>query len=96
MWGIKPKNSYTEVHKKKVSHKEEYQPYTHTNDYNNNSHDRYHVERDTRFDPIDNQIPEKKLPWFIRTGWIIVIGLFTEGLYWIIGPIIRILWKKNH
>jgi len=50
--------------------------------------------RDPRFDPIDTS--QVKLPWYIRTGWIIVIGLFTEGLYWIIGPIIRIWWRKNH
>ncbi len=50
--------------------------------------------RDPRFDPIET--PEERLPWYIRTGWIIVIGLFTEGIYWIIGPIVRVWWKKNH
>lgn len=97
VWGIKPKNSYTEVEEKKEAPKEVHHTNWQTNEHHNgNSYDRSYVERDRRFDPIDTQIPEKKLPWYIRTGWIIVIGLFTEGIYWIIGPIIRIWWKKNH
>lgn len=33
----------------------------------------------------------KKLPWYLRTFWIIVLGFFTGGIYWIVGPIIRML-----
>ena len=35
------------------------------------------------------------LPWYLRTIWIIVLGIFTEGAYWIIGPIIRVIRKRR-
>ena len=97
VWGIKPKRTYTVAPERKNSQKGVHHSNRHADDYNtSSSYDESYDERDTRFDPIDNQILDQKLPWYIRTGWIIVIGLFTEGLYWIVGPIIRILWKKNH
>lgn len=37
-----------------------------------------------------------KLPWYYQVGWIVTIGLFTGGIYWIAGPILRILWKNKN
>ncbi len=36
------------------------------------------------------------LPWYCQTGWIILLGLVTGGLYWIAGPVLRVSWKKRH
>ena len=97
VWGIKPKTSSG------ISPKEEIKQVPNTSRQNNEFEQRNpyydpNLRRDPRFDPIDirTQIPEKKLPWYIRTGWIITIGFFTEGIYWIIGPILRIWWKNRH
>ena len=38
----------------------------------------------------------RKLPWYLRTMWILIFGLFTGGLYWIIGPIMRVSWKSHN
>lgn len=101
VWGIKPKISAPATSTANKPKKKKETPGTHwqVNEYEEEDpYDQPYVRREPYFDPVDthNQIPEKKLPWYIRTGSIIVIGLFTEGLYWIIGPIIRIWWKKNH
>lgn len=39
---------------------------------------------------------KRKLPWYLSTFWIIILGLFTGGLYWIVGIILRILWKSHN
>lgn len=33
----------------------------------------------------------RRLPWYLQTSWIIVLGFLTGGIYWIVGPIIRCL-----
>ena len=38
----------------------------------------------------------RKLPWYLGTGAIIIIGLFTGGIYWIVGPIMRINWRSHN
>ena len=30
------------------------------------------------------------LPWYYQIGWIITIGMFTGGIYWILRPILRV------
>ena len=51
------------------------------------------VKKNKRNRPMvfDNHL----LPWYLKTGWIIVIGMFTGGIYWFAGPIMRIFWKEN-
>ena len=36
------------------------------------------------------------LPWYYQVGWIITIGMFTGGIYWILGPILRMNWKNKN
>lgn len=36
------------------------------------------------------------LPWYYQVGWIITIGMFTGGIYWILGPILRVNWKYKN
>lgn len=36
------------------------------------------------------------LPWYYQIGWIITIGMFTGGIYWILGPILRVNWKNKN
>lgn len=38
----------------------------------------------------------KKLPWYLSGFWIFVLGLFTGGLYWIIGFVLRVNWKSKN
>lgn len=38
----------------------------------------------------------RKLPWYLSALWIFILGCFTGGIYWIVGPILRINWKSNH
>jgi len=38
----------------------------------------------------------RKLPWYLSVFWILTFGFFTGGLYWIIGPILRIIWKSHN
>ena len=40
--------------------------------------------------------PKPNLPWYYQVGWIIIIGMFTGGIYWILGPILRINWKNKN
>lgn len=38
----------------------------------------------------------RKLPWYLGTSAIIIIGLLTGGIYWIVGPILRINWRSHN
>lgn len=38
----------------------------------------------------------RKLPWYLTWLWIFILGLFTGGLYWIIGFILRVNWKSKN
>lgn len=38
----------------------------------------------------------RKLPWYLTGFWIFTLGLFTGGLYWIIGVILRINWQSQN
>lgn len=38
----------------------------------------------------------RKLPWYLKTLWIIILGTFTGGIYWIVGPILRINWRSHN
>ncbi|RDU21951.1 hypothetical protein [Anaerosacchariphilus polymeriproducens] len=38
----------------------------------------------------------RRLPWYLRTFWIIVLGILTCGTYFIIGIILRIMWRSNN
>lgn len=39
---------------------------------------------------------KRKLPWYLSWFWIIVFGIFTGGLYFIIGLILRVMWKSRN
>lgn len=43
-----------------------------------------------------NPALRRKLPWYLKTMWILIFGMFTGGLYWIIGPIMRISWRSHN
>lgn len=43
-------------------------------------------------EPLDND----DLPWAIRVWGIIILGFFTGGIHWIVGPILRVYIKKNY
>lgn len=36
------------------------------------------------------------MPWYLTWFWIIVLGCFSGGLYWIIGFILRVNWISKH
>lgn len=38
----------------------------------------------------------RKIPWYLSWFWIIVLGFFTGGLYFVIGIIMRVIWKSNN
>lgn len=38
----------------------------------------------------------RKLPWYLRTSWIIILGFFTASIYWFVGPILRIIWRSHN
>lgn len=38
----------------------------------------------------------RRLPWYLTWFWIIVLGFFTGGLYWIIGFILRVNWNSKN
>lgn len=38
----------------------------------------------------------RPLPWYLTGFWIFVLGMFTGGIYWIIGIILRINWNSNN
>lgn len=38
----------------------------------------------------------RRLPWYLTGFWIFVLGMFTGGIYWIIGIILRINWNSNN
>lgn len=38
----------------------------------------------------------RKLPWYLRGFWIIVLGMLTGGIYWIVGIIMRVNWKSHN
>ena len=38
----------------------------------------------------------RKRPWYLRWFWIIVLGFFTGGIYWIVGIILRISWNGKY
>lgn len=43
-----------------------------------------------------NPMQKRKLPWYLKTMWILIFGMLTGGLYWIIGPIMRISWRSHN
>lgn len=45
---------------------------------------------------VSPNIVARKLPWYLTWLWIFVLGLFTGGLYWIIGFILRVNWKSKN
>ena len=38
----------------------------------------------------------RPLPWYLKVWWIFWLGLFSGGIYWIVGPILRINWKSHN
>ena len=38
----------------------------------------------------------RKMPWYIRWFWIIILSLCTGFLYLIPGVIMRVVWKSNN
>lgn len=38
----------------------------------------------------------RKIPWYLRWFWIIILGCFTSGIYFVIGIIMRVIWKSNN
>lgn len=38
----------------------------------------------------------RRLPWYLTWFWIIILGFFTGGIYWIIGFILRVCWKSKN
>jgi RNA polymerase subunit RPABC4/transcription elongation factor Spt4 len=38
----------------------------------------------------------RSLPWYLGTGMIIFLGFLTGGIYWILGPILRVSWRSNN
>ncbi|MGN0466212.1 MAG: restriction endonuclease [Lachnospiraceae bacterium] len=39
---------------------------------------------------------KRKLPWYLKTFWIIILGILTGGIYWFVGPILRINWRSHN
>lgn len=38
----------------------------------------------------------RKLPWYLSWFWIIVFGCLTGGIYFVIGLILRVMWKSRN
>ena len=38
----------------------------------------------------------RKMPWYLSWFWILVLGCFTGGIYWIVGFILRVNWKSKN
>lgn len=38
----------------------------------------------------------KTLPWYFRAFWIFILGMFTGGIYWVVGIVLRIQWSSKH
>lgn len=38
----------------------------------------------------------RKMPWYLTWFWIIVLGALTGGIYWVIGIVMRVVWKSNN
>lgn len=38
----------------------------------------------------------RKLPWYLRGGWIFFLGCLSGGVYWIVGIILRVLWRSHN
>lgn len=39
---------------------------------------------------------KRKMPWYLSWFWIIILGMFTGGIYFIIGLIMRSNWKSHN
>lgn len=38
----------------------------------------------------------RKVPWYLSWFWIVVFGFMTGGLYFIVGFILRVIWKSKN
>ncbi len=38
----------------------------------------------------------RRLPWYLTWFWIFILGMFTGGIYWIIGFVLRVNWKSKN
>lgn len=38
----------------------------------------------------------RKLPWYLTCFWIFILGMFTGGIYWIVGFVLRVNWKSKN
>lgn len=48
-------------------------------------------------DPLEPaRLENEDLPWALRVWGIIILGCFTGGLHWVVGPIIRIYVKSHY
>lgn len=45
---------------------------------------------------VSNSGIKRKMPWYLSGFWIFILGMFTGGLYWIIGLIMRVNWKSHN
>ena len=38
----------------------------------------------------------RKMPWYLSWSWIFILGIFTGGIYWIVGIVMRVNWKSHN
>lgn len=38
----------------------------------------------------------RKMPWYLSWFWIFILGIFTGGIYWIVGIVMRVNWKSHN
>ena len=43
-----------------------------------------------------NNAYRRRLPWHLKTSSIILLGFLSGGIYWMVGPILRINWNSNN
>lgn len=39
---------------------------------------------------------KRKLPWYLRWTWIFTLGMLSGGIYWIVGFVLRVMWKSKN
>lgn len=39
---------------------------------------------------------KRKLPWYLNLFWIFTLGMLSGGIYWIVGFVLRVMWKYKN
>ncbi len=50
------------------------------------------VETELKVKGEENRVVTVMIPWYFTISGIFMIGLFTAGIYWFVGPLVRMSW----